>query len=192
MEKGAVCTGFSKPYVAIYNNSGSAVTYSSGVELARGVEVNMEASTSEDNKFYANNGTAESTAGKFGSGTLNLTVDGLLKSAKKLILGLPDANDGWTPYGDGMNIPYMGFGCICRYQSGGQTFYVPRILPKIRFNVPKDAARTQEEDIDWQPQELTASVERDDTAAHNWKYEGDDYTTEADAESAIRTFLNIT
>ena len=39
---GRVVTGFSKPYVAKYNVSGSTVTYSDGMKLARGVDVSIE------------------------------------------------------------------------------------------------------------------------------------------------------
>ena len=49
---------------------------------------------------------------------------------------------------------------------------------------------THEATIDWQTQELTSTIMRDDTAAANWKYiseEGMD--TEAEAETAIKAFL---
>ena len=36
---GKVCTGFSSPWVAIYGNTGTTVTYSSAAVLARGVSV---------------------------------------------------------------------------------------------------------------------------------------------------------
>ena len=46
-----VTTGFSKPYVALYSASGANVTYSSGMELERGVEVSIEAEAADDNNF---------------------------------------------------------------------------------------------------------------------------------------------
>ena len=48
---GKVCTGFSLPYVALYNNG----TYTSGQKLARGVDVTVSPESSDDNKFYADN-----------------------------------------------------------------------------------------------------------------------------------------
>ena len=39
--KGRVVTGFSKPYVALYNYSEGAISYTSGQELARGVSVDF-------------------------------------------------------------------------------------------------------------------------------------------------------
>ena len=49
---GQVTTGFSKPYVATYANSGTTITYSGCTPLARGVNVNVEPDTGEDNNFY--------------------------------------------------------------------------------------------------------------------------------------------
>jgi hypothetical protein len=117
-------------------------------------------------------------------------VDGLLTAAEKLILGLPAADgDGWTAYGDAMSIPYCGVGFVVRYMSEGVTTYVPVILTKVKFSVPNLSAATQEDEIDWQTQELTATIMRDDSSDHNWKYVGTGVSTEAAAESAITAKL---
>lgn len=98
---GKVCTGFSKPYVALYSHDGTTITYTSGRVLARGVDVSIEPETSDDNAFYADNVQAENDAGTFTGGTLNLTVDGLLQEAEKLIMGLPTPDaKGWMSYGN--------------------------------------------------------------------------------------------
>ena len=36
MASGRVCTGFSKPYVALYSNTGTTVTYADGTALKAG------------------------------------------------------------------------------------------------------------------------------------------------------------
>ena len=75
----------------------------------------------------------------------------------------------------------------------GKTQYWPLILPKIRMSIPSEEMATQEESIDWQTQELSATVLRDDTAANNWKYlSAAGMDTEAEAEAAVKAFLNIT
>ena len=186
MANGRVLTGFSQPYIAKYANTGTTVTYTSGQILARGVSVSMDATTSDDNIFYADNIAAESAPGVFQSGTCTLTVDGLKPTAAKTALGLPDAGaDGFTAYGDDTNPPYVGIGFICRYMEDGATTYVPVVLPKCRFNTPNISAETQGESIEWQTQELVANVLRDDTAKHNWKLVGSAYATEALAASAL-------
>ena len=190
---GKVCTGFSKPYVAKYNASGGVISFTEGRVLARGVNVQVAPDSSDDNGFYADNQLAESDNGVFTGGTLTLTVDGLLTSAEKMLMGLPEAGaDGWIGYGDNQQVPDVAVGYIARYMSGGVTTYMPTILVKTKFNQLSLSAATQEQKIDWQTQELTARIMRGDDANHNWKYIPEEsFATEAEAEAALRTKLNI-
>lgn len=194
---GKVCTGFSMPYVAKYSNVGSVVTYSGVMQLARGVSVSLSLDTTDDNVFHADNVSAETAAAIFTGGTATLTVDGLLAEAEKFILGLPETTKvtaggdqvDVSHYGDGMEIPYVGIGFVVRYQSGGVVTYAPVVLAKARFQQPGLDAATQEESIDWQTQELTATLMRDDTTNHDWKMVGADQSTEAAAESVLKAIL---
>lgn len=192
MTNGQVVTGFSKPYVAVYTNDETEVTYTNGQILARGVSVSLDVESSDDNNFYADNITAETAAGTFTSGTVTLTVDGLKAEAEKLLVGLPDADDdGFVAYGASQQIPYVGVGFVVRVQSGGVVSYVPIVLPKVVFNNPSLEAATQEDEIDWQTQELEGAILRDDTDETAWKYRGENFATEALAEAAIKTKLQI-
>ena len=189
MANGRVITGYSKPYVAVYTaNTSGTVSYSSGQALARGVEVNIEVESTDDNRFYADNIVAENEAGKFVSGTLTATVDGLKDTANKLIYGLASST-GYTDYDDDQTIPYIGFGCIVRFMEDGVTSYAAVVLPKVMFNEATLSASTQEDEIDWQTQELTAQIYRDDTAKHKWKRLYTAKTTEALAFADITTFF---
>lgn len=192
MTNGQVVTGFSKPYVAVYTNDGTDVTYTDGQILARGVSVSLDVESSDDNNFYADNITAETAAGTFTSGSVTLTVDGLKAEAEKLLVGLPDADDdGFVAYGASQQIPYVGVGFVVRVQSGGVVSYIPIVLPKVVFNNPSLEAATQEDEIDWQTQELEGAILRDDTEETAWKYRGENFATEALAEAAIKTKLQI-
>lgn len=192
MANGQVVTGFSKPYVAVYTNDDTEVTYTNGQILARGVSVSLDVESSDDNNFYADNITAETAAGTFTSGTVTLTVDGLKAEAEKLLVGLPDADDdGFVAYGASQQIPYVGVGFVVRVQSGGVVSYIPIVLPKVVFNNPSLEAATQEDEIDWQTQELEGAILRDDTEETAWKYRGENFATEALAEAAIKTKLQI-
>lgn len=194
---GKVCTGFSKPYVAKYSNDGGAVTYSGVMLLARGVSVSLSLNTTDDNTFHADNVAAETAPATFTGGTATLTVDGLLEAAEKFVLGLPEATNveaggsqvAVSHYGDGMDIPYVGIGFVVRYQSAGVITYAPVVLAKARFQQPGLDAATQEESIDWQTQELTADLMRDDTTSHDWKLVGADQSTEAAAEEVLKAIL---
>lgn len=192
MAAGRVCTGYSKPYVALYSATGGTVTYTSGQILARGVSVSASAESADDNNFYADNVIAESENGVFTSGELSMTVDGLLDTAEKLIMGLPASTSGFTEYDDDQVVPDVGVGFIARYMSGGVVTYVPYIFPRCQFTFPNVDAATQEENIDWQTTDLTATIKRAENAKRTWKKVGDPEETEAAAEAAIKTFLNIT
>ena len=188
---GRVCTGFSKPYVATYSNTGSVVTYSSGQLLARGVSVNLQPESAEDNNFYADNIVAESAAGEFIGGTVELEVDGLFRETEDLIFGAPAAVDGWVGDGDANSTPFCGVGFIVRWMSDGVTKYQPVVLPKVKFNITEEERATQEDEIDWQTTTLVATLMRDDTENKNWRYRGAEFSTEALAEAELKEFLGI-
>lgn len=188
-----VGTGFSKPYVALYSNSNGTNAYTSGQVLARGVEVSVEPDTVDDNNFYADNIVAETENGIVSGGEITLTVDGLDAAARRLIYGLPTADTaGWVGFGDEATHPYCAVGFIFRTMMEGATSYFPVVFPKCKFQPYGEEMATQEDQIDWQTMELTANFLRDDTASHNWKYTSDTgYSTETEAEGALKTFLNI-
>lgn len=193
MANGRVITGFSKPYFAIYSNSGSTVTYSTPTIMARGVSVALAPESSEDNNFYADNVVAESLNGVFTGGTATLTCDQPLQTAISAMRGLPTAGqDGWTADGDNAAAPYLGVGYIVRYMSGGVVSYVPTVLAKCKLNLPEENAATQEDEIEWQTVELVFQLMRDDTANKNWRHIGASFETEAAAEAALVTKLGGT
>ena len=197
---GRIIKGFSLPYVALYHNDNGKVTYTEGRKLARGVEISVEAETTEANNFYADNRVAESVPGIFNNGTLTLTVDGLFLESERFIMGIEAegtitvGNEGvkTTDYGETMSIPYVGVGAIVQYQSEGVTTYEPILFTKARFNDTGISAKTMEGSIDWQTKQITATLLRDDTAAHNWKRVAEAQTTEEKAEAVIKAFLGIT
>ena len=192
MAAGQVTTGFSKPYVAKYTVDDGTITYTDATLLARGVNVNVEAEGTDDNKFYADNITAEEESGKFKTGTLTLTVDGCKTAAEQLIMGVPAAgSDGWTVYDDDQNIPFMGVGFIRRTREEGTDYWTPYIITKVRFDQIPINADTQEEDIDWQTTELSAKIFRGEDAKRTWRKVGARQTSESAAETALRTALGI-
>lgn len=194
---GRVITGFSKPYVALYNHSGgpntaAPVTYSDGRIMARGVDVDVAPEFGSGKVFYADNGAAEKANGTLTGGKLNLTVDGLFTDVERMISGLPAAEtDGWTPDGDDRSAPYVGTGFIVRWQSGGEVGYTPVLIAKVQYDAVNMKSKTQEDEIDYQTQSLTATILRDDTPKHNWRYIGGDFATEGEAEAALKTKMNI-
>lgn len=197
MASGRVITGYSKPKVALYSATGNTVTYSEVQDLARGVDVSIEPETADSNDFYADNVLAETASGQFSGGTLTMNVDGLKDDARKLIMGLPTATEVTVgsetvdvyDYDNRQVIPYVGVGFVVRYMEDGVTSYMPVVLPKVQFAVEGLEAATQEEEIDWQTQELTASIMRDDTTEQKWRRVAAAQTTEAKAVAVIEALL---
>lgn len=199
---GKVVTGFSCPYVALYDANGGQPNYTQGMKLARGVDVSPEITTQDDNNFSADNVVAETAPRKFRAGTLSLTVDGLLRTAENLIMGLSATPDTITVgestvkmygYGDTQQIPYVGVGLVVRSMSNGIEFFNAHIYTKTRFAQFAVSAATEGDDgIDWQTQALSASLSRDDSAAHNWQLVSEPLATEREAENAVRVALGLT
>lgn len=195
----AVTTGFSEPYVAKYSNTGATVTYSGGMKLGRGVSMSVEVESADDNNFYADDQIAESETGIMTSASGTFTVDGLEPEAATLILGLPEKGQetiGESPvdvydYDDRMDAPYVGVGVLRRVMMKGKTTWEPIVFTKVKFNIPGDEAATQEDQIDWQTQDLDASIVRDDTENHRWKRVFARQATKAAAVAILKGYLNI-
>lgn len=199
MADGKVITGYSFPYVAVYNANEGNPTYSGGMPLARGVEVSTSLESGDDNNFYANNVLAESGGSVFTGGTVTLTIDGLKKEARALISGTPATDTitvgqrsvSVTHYDDRQVAPYVGIGFVIRYMEDGVTTYAPCVLRKCKFNNDDIQAVTQSESIEFQTSELNANIFRDDSTYHEWKTLPDDQETEEQAVEVLRTILNI-
>lgn len=195
-----VVTGFSHPIVAVYSPGSGAPTYTNPTTLARGVEFSIEVEAGDDNNFYANNGLAETEPAMFTSGTLTLTVDGLEGEEEALIMGITPTEVAYDEgqvemldYGISMNPPYLGVGGIRREQMNGVVTWKPILLPKVRFNLPPVSMATSEDQIEWQTQELTASIFRDDSADQRWmRSPQTGFATEAEAIAFLEFLLGKT
>lgn len=201
MANGKVITGYSKPYVALYNPNDGTPQYTQGMPLARGVDVSLESENGDSTNFHADNVVAESVGGVFTGATVTLTVDGLKPAARKLIMGLPATDSTITvdtktvnvmDYDNRQQIPYVGIGFIVRFMENGVTTYTPYMLTKCSFNVDGLAAATQKEEIEFQTTELEATVMRDDSEFARWQRIAEDQTTEQDAENVVKVLLGIT
>lgn len=199
MANGKVITGYSKPFVALYTYENDTITYSNGMPLARGVNVNVEAENGNGVNFYADNVVAESVGGVFTGATITMVVDGLKEQARKLIMGLPEAEEitvgsdtySVVKYDNRQQIPYVGIGFCVRYMENGNTTYTAVVFKKAAFSVDGLSANTQEESIEFQTTELEATLMRDDSQYQEWKNLVEELPTEADAEKAIKAMLGI-
>lgn len=186
--------GLRKPYYALYANNNGTVTYSDGAILARAVDAQLELEDTEAVKLYADDAVAESVAG-FSTGKLTLTVDELSVAKAAAILGMTTESSS-SPAGTILKFtstqatPNLGLGFIVTKVVNNANKYVAVILPKIQFEVPAGDYTTQGETVEFQTQELTATVMRDDTSSGTWKIEGE-FASPADAEAYIKDYLSI-
>ena len=170
-----VTTGFSNVHIATYASESGVVSYSGVRKLGRSVSMSTDISTSDDNKFYADDRLAETETGSaFTDGSGTCTVDGLTAEEEAFIMGLK-AGNSVTP-DEGTAVETYMWNAI--------------VLCKIRFKVPKDDAETQGEQIDWQTQDLDFSIMRDDSAMNRWKIiPKKEFDTEAAAVAFIKKAL---
>lgn len=192
--------GLSKPYYAIYTAAGNAVTYANGGLIGKYTEMSIEVDAADDNILYADNAAAESDK-SFAGGTFTMSTSELDAAVMSAILGLrseaitnPDidtANPSWKVFDDTQAIPYMGIGGIIKKIVGGTTKWVGFVLEKVQMDIPSVEAVTQGETIEWQTQELSATIMRSDAANHPWYRISSEMDSEADAETAVKAFLSI-
>lgn len=196
---GRVGVGFSDPCVGLYNGTGEPGTHTNGMKLARGVDVSLNITTAEDNKFYADDVVAESDSDQFSEGTVDLTVDGLMAAAERFISGAPDP-ESVTVGGQQIELmrtgrtataPYVGFGFIRVYQSLNTEMFVPVILPKVKFRQAGFDAQTKTGTKEYQTQSLTADIMRIDGDAADWRWIGADYTTRDEARNVLHALLGV-
>lgn len=196
---GAVGTGFRYPTVARYAGTGEFGSHTNGRRLARGVKMSLAVQTADGNIFYADDGAAESNASKFATGTMSLTVDGLLPESERMINGLPDeevieVNGRQVPVtrtGDDALSPNLGYGAIRVYESNGIELFRYVILPKVCFRQAGFDAETRTEQKNFQPQDLTADILRCDGGKRDWRWLGALYTTVEEALGDLDAVLAV-
>jgi len=189
--------GLRKPYVAKYVNTDGVISYTDGKLLAKAVEFSASIEASEDNNLYADDGIAESDV-SFSNGSFEITTDDLETDASALIMGITadtitvgtDTEVSELVYDDDMDPPDLGFGIIIPKKKNGVVKYRAIVFPKVKFNIPEEAATTQGETIEWQTPTVGGTIMRDDSAKRVWKYEAT-LSTEADAETYIKDKLDI-
>lgn len=192
-----VTIGYSKPYVALYSVSGGKDTYTSGMSLGGGVSYSDSIEVADDNDFYADNRVDETESGVFTSGEATITVNYLSAKAAKMVLGLTNQTTvgdvKWDDYDDDANPPDIGYGHVKKVMNDGVIQYIGFVLPRVKMALPSESAETQGETIDWQTQELTATIMRSLNGKHPWRAVADTpFDTEDKAEAAVVAYLSQT
>lgn len=192
-----VGSGFSKPYVALYSGSGGKDTYTNGMSLGGGVGYSDSIEVADDNDFHADNRVDETESGVFTSGEATITVNYLSPEAAKMVLGLTNQTTvgsvQWDDYDDDTTPPDIGYGHVKQVVENGVTKYAAFILPRVKMALPSESAETRGESIDWQTQELTATIMRSLNGKHKWRSVPPKFfDTEDEAAAAVVAYLSQT
>lgn len=192
--------GLSHPYIARYTNAGSSVSYAGGRLLGKATELSIELKDGNTNILFADNAPAESD-NQFSGGSLRITTDDLRPQAYIAALGVvSEAIDtpgvttpgaAWLVSDDDQVVPYLGFGAIAMKQMNNVIKYVGIVLDKVQFSNPNNAIKTKGETIEWQTPQLSGQIFRSDKEKHDWKRITTPLDTEAEADAAVRAYLNI-
>lgn len=190
-----VGSGFSKPYVALYSGSGGKDTYTNGMSLGGGVGYSDSIEVADDNDFHADNRVDETESGVFTSGEATITVNYLSPEAAKMVLGLTNQTTvgsvQWDDYDDDTTPPDIGYGHVKQVVENGVTKYAAFILPRVKMALPSESAETRGESIDWQTQELTATIMRSLNGKHKWRSVPPKFfDTEDEAAAAVVAYLS--
>lgn len=196
--------GLSYPVLAKYALSGSSIVYSEGKQIGHAINYSSSYDTSDDNNLFGDNMIVESDSGVFQSGTLILETSELTPENSAWLLGISADSVSFTPsgtstavtmseyvYDDDIAPKNLGFGIIEKHIINGVTKYRPMILTKLRSKINQDDATTQGENIDWQTKSIEFAIQRDDSAKHAWKIEGDFCADEATAKGYIDYKLGV-
>lgn len=192
--------GVSKPYVAVYSNTGSTVSYTGLTTLGKYTNLDLSLDDAGANDFYADNAIAESDNRAFAGGSVTITTSDLDPAALKTVLGLVEEAIAatvattpapkWLVNGDGQQIPYVGIGGIVKMQINGEIKYQAIVLNKVLLRNPGLSIATQGETIEWQTPTIEGRVYRSDAADHRWRMVSTYLDSEADAIAAITAVLS--
>lgn len=196
--------GLSRLFFAKYTYTPEeGVTYTDGCETEKLASYQVETESSENNDLYLNNGIAESEKGRFKTGTLTHATGDLSNETSLLILGSKkeevtvegiDEPISEIVYDDDINPVDMGVGFIELHQKDGVEFHRAIVLPRVSYSIPNTSANTQGESVEWQTQEVSATIKRSELVEgsynHPWRFTAD-CTSEEDAVKYIKHKLNI-
>lgn len=194
--------GLSKPYCALYNYDAETktVSYTNGAALGKYTNLDISLNDGGENILYADNSPAESDK-QFTGGTATLTVDELRPAVMVPYFGVKEeaiqtegvATEGaaWQVYDDDQRIPYVGIGGIIKHKVDGVVRWMGFVLEKSQFATPGLSAVTQGQTVEWQTKAIVATILRSDRDKHPWFRKTTFLDSEAEAEAAVKAFLNI-
>lgn len=185
--------GLKRPCYAAATETDSAISYSGGAVLAKGITANIAIETN-DVKLYADDAVCESDH-SFSSGTVTIEVDNLTNAAQLALLGYTegaevDASSGAKELkASGTDSPaFVGFGFYGKKVVNKVNFWRAIWLKKVQFKEPADEMKTKGESVEFGSTSLEGTIM---VAADGfWKEEGT-FDTEDEAITWLNTKAGI-
>lgn len=193
--------GVSKPYVAVYGNTGTSVSYTQKATIGKYTNLDISLDDPGSNDFYADNAIAESDNAVFGGGTVTITTSELSPSVLKTVLGMTEEAIATTVAtttpvpkflvaSDSQKAPYVGIGGIVKNMIDGAVKYQVVILCKVLLRNPNLSIATQGESIEWQTPTLEGRIYRSDAADHRWNLISTYLDSEEDAIAVLDDYFS--
>lgn len=172
----------------------SAITYGTGLVVAKAVSADLAWNRSANNNFYADDAVAE-TDNSITNGTLKFGVDHLTLDAEEKVFGLEKETSGNTTiYSEtDQPAPAGGFGYIRVLRKSGVTSYRAFWIHKIRFGVASESAKTKGETIAWENPTIEGTIigVLIDTTGKVYFRQKADFATYAAAEAWVHAKAGI-
>ena len=152
------------------SEDGTLLGYNGVQTMGKAIAASFEPADVDDNPLYANNAIAETDAQAAAGGTLTLTLDKLIPSARADLFGLVSKTvtvtvDGTEATGTGFDdtgnetAAAVGVAFISQKQENqNRNIHEAVIYSRVTFNTPSDEYNTLGESVEWQTPELEATV----------------------------------
>lgn len=155
--------GLKYPCFALATEAGSAISYSGGAVIAKGITANISIETN-DVKLYADDVIVE-TDKSFSGGTISLNVDDLTDAVKVALLGYTEGAEADAILGSknlsagGSTTPAtVGVGFYGKRVRGGAYSWRAIWLKKVQFAEPADEFATKGETTEFQTATLEGTI----------------------------------
>lgn len=197
--------GLSYVPAGAYSYSQGAVTYSSGVVLGHAIEYSISIDTQDANPLYGDNMIVETDGNSFASGTLSINTSELTEESGAWLMGQTAVKrtigsggssvevDEYV-FDDNLAPKEIGIGVIELHQIDQGDYYKAVVLPRVRPNIPSNAARTKGATIEWQTPTIEMQILRSEQNGtgyvHPWKIEAW-FDTEEEAKAYLNAVLNV-
>ena len=97
-----------------------------------------------------------------------------------------------TAYAYGGNSsPELGWGVVEKWQVNNEILWQGVVLLRIAYNVPSEDVTTQGEEVEWQTQQASATIMREQQGKKLWLLRSAMLETEDAAAAFVRTVLNV-